>query len=267
MDMLERMLAVARRAGDMAREQAGSLRRDEIFRKGTVDMVTRVDRDLETFIRGELATAYPEVAFYGEEGSYEPLEDSERVFIVDPLDGTTSYIHGHPFYSISLAYREAGVTRLGVVHLPAFGETYWARLGGGAFHDGRRLRVSDTTELIDSLAATGFACVRARLQPDGVPLFGDMIHRLRGIRRCGSAAVDLCYVAEGRYDLYWELYLQPWDIAAGVLMVQEAGGRITDLRGGDAFESQRHLVASNGRVHEAFLAVATRYPLPRLPSA
>lgn len=265
--MLERMLAVARRAGDLAREQAGSLRRDEIFHKGSVDMVTRVDRDLETFIRTELAAAHPDVAFYGEEGSYEPLEDSERVFIVDPLDGTTSYIHGHPFYSISLAYREAGVTRLGVVHLPAFGETYWVRRGGGAFHDGRRLQVSGTPVLVESLAATGFACVRARLQPDGVPLFAEVIHRLRGIRRCGSAAVDLCYVAEGRYDLYWELYLQPWDIAAGVLMVQEAGGLVTDLRGGDGYESGRHLVASNGRVHGEFLAIAAKYPLPRLPSA
>lgn len=260
--MLEHMLAVARQAGDLARHQAGSLRPDEIFHKGSVDMVTRVDRDLESFIRTELARAFPAVAFHGEEGDYEPLGSQDRVFIVDPLDGTTSYIHGHPFYSVSMAYREAGVTRLGVVHLPAFNETYWVRRGGGAFHDGRRLHVSDTTALIESLAATGFACVRARLTPDGVPLFADLIHRLRGIRRCGSAAVDLCYVAEGRYDLYWELHLQPWDSAAGVLMVEEAGGRVTDLRGGSAFEAQRHLVASNGRVHDEFLAIAARYPLP-----
>lgn len=264
MDLLETMLTVAREAGDEARRRCGCLSPDEVFHKSSVDMVTRVDRDLEERLRQGLEKACPEVAFFGEEGTYGALDQAERVFIVDPLDGTTSYIHGHPFYSISLAYREAGVTRLGVVHLPAFGETYWAQLGGGAFHDGRRLQVSDTADLIESLAATGFAGVRARVQPDGLALFNDLIYRLRGIRRCGSAAIDLCYVAEGRYDLYWELYLQPWDSAAGELMVREAGGRVSDLRGGADHEAQRHLVASNGRVHDAFLAVAAGYPLPAL---
>jgi len=230
-----------------------------------VDLVTRVDRDLEESIRTDLAQAFPDVAFYGEEGAYGALADYPRVFIVDPLDGTTSFVHGHPFYSISIAYREDGTTRLGVVALPAFGETYWAQRGAGAFHDGRRLRVSDTAVLIESLAATGFACVRARLKPDGLPLFNDLIYRIRGIRRCGSAAIDLCYVAEGRYDLYWELHLQPWDTAAGVLMVREAGGRVTDLGGGPEHEPRRHLVASNGLVHDEFLAVAARYPLPEPP--
>jgi myo-inositol-1(or 4)-monophosphatase len=260
MDMLEQMICIAQRAGTVAREQSGCLGRDDIFHKGSVDLVTRVDRELEDRIRSELAEVCPEVAFYGEEGSYGRLSDYDRVFIVDPLDGTTSYIHGHPFYSISMAYREGGVTRLGVVHLPSFQETYWVQLGAGAFHDGRRLHVSDTPVLLEALAATGFACVRARLQPDGVPLFTDLIYRIRGIRRCGSAAIDLCYVAEGRYDLYWEMHLQPWDTAAGVLMVQEAGGRVTDLAGAGGFEERRHLVASNGRVHEEFLAVAARHP-------
>ena len=262
MDLLEQMLRIARHAGQLAREQSGRLSRDDIFHKGSVDMVTRVDRELEEFIRAELAAICPQVAFFGEEGSYGKLADCDRVFIVDPLDGTTSYIHGHPFYSVSMAYREDGVTRLGVVHLPSFQETYWARQGEGAFHDGRRLHVSDTPVLLESLAATGFACVRARLQPDGVPLFTDLIYRIRGIRRCGSAAIDLCYVAEGRYDLYWEMHLQPWDTAAGVLMVQEAGGRVTDLAGGNDFEARRHLAASNGLVHDEFLAVAARHPWP-----
>lgn len=262
MDVLAEMIRIAQRAGEMARQQSGRLSRDDIFYKGSIDLVTRVDRDLEDVIRTELAGLCPAVAFYGEEGSYGKLADCDRVFIVDPLDGTTSYVHGHPFYSISMAYREGGVTQLGVVYLPFFRETYWVRQGGGAFHDGRRLHVSDTPLLLESLAATGFACVRAHLQPDGVPLFAEMIYRLRGIRRCGSAAIDLCYVAEGRYDLFWEISLQPWDTAAGVLMVQEAGGRVTDLAGGDEFEGHRHLVASNGLVHAEFLAVAARHPRP-----
>jgi len=260
--MLHTMVAVAQQAGRIAQEHAGRLRRDEIFHKGSTDMVTRVDRELEDLIRSELARAFPAVAFHGEEGSYDPLADLPRVFVVDPLDGTTSFIHGHPFYSVSLAYREAGVTRLGVVYLPAFGETYWSVHGSGAFHDGRRLHVSDTAVLIEALAATGFACVRARLEPDGLPLFNDMIYRIRGIRRCGSAAIDLCYVAEGRYDLYWELNLSPWDTAAGALMVREAGGRVTDLAGGDAMDARRHIAASNGLLHDEFLAIAAHYPRP-----
>jgi myo-inositol-1(or 4)-monophosphatase len=261
--MLQTLIEVARRAGCIAQEHAGRLRRDEVFHKGDTDLVTHVDQELEAFIRDALAKAFPGVAFYGEEGSYAALADQERVFIVDPLDGTTSFVHGHPFYSVSLAYREEGLTRLGVVYLPAFAELYWAQLGGGAFHDGQRLQVSETQLLIESLAATGFACVQARLKPDGLPLFNDLIYRIRGIRRCGSAAVDLCYVAEGRYDLFWELNLQPWDTAAGVLMVHEAGGRVSDLGGGPEFEARRHLVASNGRVHNEFLAVAARYPRPQ----
>lgn len=260
--MLQSLMTVARRAGRIAQEHAGRLRRDEIFHKGSTDMVTRVDRELEDLIRSDLAAAFPDVAFYGEEGQYGALAEQNRVFIVDPLDGTTSFIHGHPFYSVSLAYREAGVTRLGVVYLPAFGETYWSVLGGGAFRDGRRLHVSDTRALIEALAATGFACVRARLTPDGLPLFNDMIYRIRGIRRCGSAAIDLCYVAEGRYDLFWELNLSPWDTAAGTLMVREAGGRVTDLAGGDAMDTRRHVAASNGLLHDEFLAIAAGHPRP-----
>lgn len=259
-EMLRQMMEIACRAGEVARGHAGRLAREDVYHKSSVDMVTRLDRELEAMIRDGLAEAFPEVAFYGEEGEYGRLEDFERVFIVDPLDGTTSFIHGHPFYSISLAYREGEESRLGVVHLPAFRETYWAERGKGAYHDGNRIHVSRTDRLLESLVATGFACVRERVQPDNIPLFCDTIYRVRGVRRCGSAAADLCYVADGRYDLFWELRLSPWDIAAGTLIVQEAGGLVTDLDGGNRYEAKRHLVASNGRVHEEFLALAAAHP-------
>jgi myo-inositol-1(or 4)-monophosphatase len=257
--MIESLIEITQQAGRIAHGHFGKLAGDEVFHKSSVDMVTRIDRELETFLQQELGRAFPGVAFFGEEGEYGSLRELDRVFVVDPLDGTTSYIHGHPFYSVSVGLREGGQTTAGVVYLPYFDQTYWAVRGEGAFHDGRRLQVSQTTELIDSLAATGFACVRARLEHNNLPLFNDLMPRLRGIRRCGSAAIDLCYVASGIYDLYWEYQLQPWDIEAGVLIVQEAGGQVSDLAGGPDYEGNRHFVASNGRVHDEFLAVARKH--------
>ncbi len=254
--MIESLIEIARQAGRKAHQHFGKLTGEDVFHKGRVDMVTRIDREVEDFLRLELDRAFPGVAFYGEEGSYGDLAALDRVFVVDPLDGTTSYIHGHPFYSVSIGLREQGRTTAGVVYLPYFDQVYWAVRGGGAFHDGKRLHVSQTPELLDSLAATGFACVRARLERTNLPLFTELMPRLRGIRRCGSAAIDLCYVAEGIYDLYWEFQLQPWDIEAGVLIVEEAGGRVSDLAGGPDYAGKRHFVASNGRVHEEFLAVS-----------
>lgn len=254
--MIATLIDIARRAGKKAHAHFGRLTAGDVDRKSSVDMVTRIDREVEEFLRAELACAFPDVAFYGEEGSYGNLADLDRVFVVDPLDGTTSYIHGHPFYSVSLGLREGGRTTAGVVYLPYFDQVYWAERGKGAFHDGRPIQVSRTDQLIDSLAATGFACVRARLEHTNLPLFADVMPRIRGIRRCGSAAIDLCYVAQGIYDLYWEFQLQPWDFEAGVLILEEAGGRVTDLAGGPGYAARRHLLASNGRVHDEFLAIA-----------
>ena len=257
--MIQPIIDIVRQAGRMAHGHFRKLSGQDVFHKSSVDMVTRIDRELEDFLRDRLGGAFPGVGFYGEEGEYGSLEQFDRVFVVDPLDGTTSYIHGHPFYSVSVGLREDGRTSAGVVYLPYFDQVYWAVRGEGAFRDGQRLHVSATDRLIDSLAATGFACVRARLERDNLPLFAEVMPRIRGIRRCGSAAIDLCYVAEGIYDLYWEYQLQPWDIEAGVLLVQEAGGRASDLAGGPDYAASRHFVASNGQVHEEFLALARKH--------
>lgn len=254
--MIDRLRQIVRRAGKIARTQGGKLTRGDISSKGEVDLVTRVDREIETFLRDALAREFPGIAFIGEEGDYADASDRDRVFIADPLDGTTSFVHGHPFYSISLAYREEGEALAGVVYLPYFDEIYYAQKDRGAFWNGSPITVSDTSQLIEALAGTGFACVRARKDPDNLPLFNDIVYRLRGIRRCGSAAIDLCYVAQGRYDLFWEYNLQSWDIAAGVLIVREAGGVVTDLAGSPEFEANKHLVASNGTVHDQFLEIA-----------
>jgi myo-inositol-1(or 4)-monophosphatase len=257
--MIESLIEITQQAGRIAHGHFGKLAGDDVFHKSSVDMVTRIDRELEEFLQQKLGRAFPGVAFYGEEGDYGSLAELDRVFVVDPLDGTTSYIHGHPFYSVSVGLREGGQTTAGVVYLPYFDQTYWAVRGQGAFHDGERLHVSPTDQLIDSLAATGFACVRARLARNNLPLFTDVMPRIRGIRRCGSAAIDLCYVADGTYDLYWEYQLQPWDIEAGALILDEAGGRVSDLAGTPDYEGSRHFLASNGRVHDEFLAISRGY--------
>ena len=196
---------------------------------------------------------FPDLGFLGEEGTAGSRPTGGRYFVVDPIDGTTNFIHGLPHYCISLAYKEQGRTVLGAVYVPYFDDFYHAMPGQGACRNGERIRVSRTTTLINALGATGFACVRQRVANDNVPIFSRAIYELRGVRRLGSAAIDMCMVAEGKFDLYWEINIRPWDIAAGALLVQEAGGRVTDLDGGSAYEERDQVVGSNGLLHEAFL--------------
>lgn len=241
-------------AGDITRRHFGTLREQDIEFKSEADLVTPIDREVEDFLRERLRQLCPDAGFLGEEsaGHGEPFGD--RGFVVDPIDGTASFVHSIPYYSISLAYKEHGQTVLGMVYLPEFGDLYYAERGGGAWKNGsRRLHVSRTDRLINAMGSTGFACVRARLKPDNLPIFNAAIYRIRGIRRLGSAAIDLSFVAEGRFDLYWEINISPWDIAAGILLVQEAGGTVTDLDGGPDAEGRRQILATNGALHPAFL--------------
>lgn len=257
--MLEQLLIIMRQAGVIARAHFGRLQDEDIHYKGALDLVTTADHAIEDFLREQLARAFPGIAFWGEEGHSGSFEQHDRVFIVDPLDGTTGFVHGHPFHSISLGYRHDARMQIGVVYLPYFDEIFYAERGHGAFWDGKRIQVSGARELIESLGATGFACVRARAKPDNLPLFNDMIYRLRGVRRCGSAAADLCYVAAGMYEVFWEYCLEPYDVAAGCVIVEEAGGKVTDLTGGPDYLTAGHIVASNGRVHDEFVEVSSGY--------
>ncbi len=257
--MIQEVEPILREAGTIAHNYWGALNSADVEFKGSVDLVTKADKEIEDFLRQRLLSEFPGTEFFGEEGDYGALDQMAKVFIADPLDGTTNFVHRHPFYSISVGYREHGTTRFGAVYLPEFDALYHAELGRGAYLNGQPIHVSKAATLIDSLASTGFACVRQRVKPNNLPLFEEAILRIRGIRRCGSAAADLCYVAEGRYDLFWEYNLSPWDIAAGVLIVSEAGGRVSDFTGGNDFERQRQLAASNGAVHSEFLEIATGY--------
>ncbi len=251
-----RFLAVAKdaalRAGAVLKEGMGQRR--EIAFKGAIDLVTEMDRRSERLIVGLLLEAFPDHAVLAEEEAR--IENRSRfTWIIDPLDGTTNYAHGFPSFAVSIGLEQDGEMVLGVVHDPLRGELFSAARGRGACLNGVRLAVSENEVLIRSLLATGFPYDRAQSAENNLNYFTAMIMQCQEVRRCGSAALDLCAVAAGRLDGYWELKLGPWDVAAGSLIVQEAGGRVTDLSGGRFSIRGREIVASNGRIHGAMLSV------------
>jgi len=220
--------------------------------KGEVDLVTVADRQSEAMIRERIRTHFPTHDVMGEEGTR--IETgSEYKWYVDPLDGTTNFAHGYPVFCVSLAVERAGVRIAGVVYDPTRNELFSTEKGKGARLNGRELRVSATTKLAECLVATGFPSHKRHQNPN-IYFYHQLTLRSHGVRRAGSAALDLCNVAAGRFDGFWEFNLNPWDTAAGVLLVEEAGGRVTDFSGG-AFEiASRETLASNGHVHESLLA-------------
>jgi myo-inositol-1(or 4)-monophosphatase len=248
--VIDTALAIAREAGDLLLERFGRLSGAEIGRKGPRDLVTAADRDAEALIARRLAEAFPDHGLIGEEGAGRDAGDGPT-WIVDPLDGTTNFVHGIPVFCVSLGLVEAGRPVLGVVHAPALRQTFWGAPGQGAYEGEKPLAVSVTPMLSEALLATGFAYDIDRLPDDNLDNLARLAKATRGIRRLGSAALDLAYVASGRFDGYWELHLNPWDVAGGAALVLAAGGTITDFRGGDAWLRGRHLIASNGMIHEA----------------
>ncbi|WP_243094419.1 inositol monophosphatase family protein [Thermus thalpophilus] len=221
-------------------------------KSGPTDLVTQADREAEEAIKNLLLSRFPEAGFLGEEGGGEGGKALR--FIVDPLDGTVNYAHGFPFYGVSLALEVEGVIQVGVVRDTARGETFYALRGGGAYLDGRPIRVTERAELLGSLLATGFPYDVAK-DPENLTYFARALRRGLLVRRPGAAALDLAYVAAGRLEGFWEVKLNPWDVAAGWLLVEEAGGRVTDLEGRPYHLGHRYIVATNGRIHEALLRV------------
>jgi myo-inositol-1(or 4)-monophosphatase len=244
---LEAALSAARSAGDVLRISFGA--EHAITYKGEVDLVTEVDEEAERVIREELLGTFPTYGMLAEEGGKLAGEEDAR-WIVDPLDGTTNYAHGLPIFCVSIALERSGEVVLGVVHDPMGEETFVAQRGRGATLNGDPIRVSDTDELIRALIVTGFPYDRAEM-PEALELFGRLAATTRGMRRLGSAALDLCYVASGRLDGYYERGIWPWDLAAGSVILEEAGGKLTNYRGDDLDLAGREIVASNGRLHAA----------------
>jgi myo-inositol-1(or 4)-monophosphatase len=244
--------AVVREAGRYLRENLG--RRVEVSLKGDVDLVTPFDLGAQEILVGRLSAAFPAHGFLAEEGLARPGSSDWR-WIIDPLDGTTNYAHAFPVFSVSAALERAGRVVLGFVYDPMREEMFTASAGRGAFLNGAAIRVSGVSELGSSLLATGFPYDLRTSPVNNMGHWGRFIVRAQAIRRCGSAALDLCYVARGRFDGFWELKLKPWDVAAGALIVAEAGGRVSDLRGAEFVLEAPGIVATNGLIHRGMLDV------------
>ena len=251
--MIDLAREVALEAGDILMERFGRLSGAEIERYGARDVVTAADRAAEQHITRRLRAARSGIPVLGEEGSRDAAggPPQGRVWIVDPLDGTVNFVQGIPLFAVSIGLVEDGRPLLGVVHLPALGQTFWGAPGSGAFEGQRPICVSATPELESAIVATGFAYDRNRLGDDNFENLRRVILAARGIRRMGAAAIDLAYVASGRLDGFWELHLKPWDVAGGAALIRAAGGVVTDRNGGEDWLHGGHIVATNGLLHEA----------------
>ena len=251
-DFLDIASEAARRAGALLRENIQGRR--EITFKGDINLVTEMDVRSERALVETLLTSFPGHGIIAEEETSIRTE-SGFVWIIDPLDGTTNYAHGYPCFSVSIALEQEGEIIVGVVYDPMRDELFAARKGQGATLNGKKIHVSSVDTLIKSLLATGFPYDRKVSDKNNLDFFNDLLMASQEIRRDGSAALDLCSVASGRFDGFWELKLKPWDVAAGSLIVREAGGAVSDFSGARFSIHGDEILASNGRVHEQMLAV------------
>jgi len=249
---LEAAIDAARAAGDLLRGRLGATH--QIRHKGPADLVTEMDRQAEDLIAGMLREAFPAYGLVGEEGGEQLVADNPR-WLVDPLDGTANYSRGYPFFAVSIALEQDKELTVGVVYNPILDELFVAERGGGATLDGRPIQVSSTVSLDDSIVASGFPYDAWTNDDDNGREWHRFIKRALSLRSDGAAALDLCHVATGRLDGFWELELGPWDMAAGALIVQEAGGTVTHIGGGPFSPYQRGVLATNGHLHAEMLAV------------
>ena len=234
-------------AGDICKKEQHNLKTSDLEFKNPKDLVTIIDKRVESFLIQEIKTRYSEHDILGEETGRSG-NSSRYLWIIDPIDGTTSFVHGQPFYAVSIALEKDGELILGAVYAPELNQLFTAQLGKGAFLNDIPINVSNTEHLIDAVMATGFACIRAGLEENNLIHFNNIVPRLRDIRRYGSAAIDLCYVACGKLDGFWEMQLNIYDIAAGALIVREAGGNLSDFSGGSDFP-EKGILAANSSLH------------------
>lgn len=254
--MLNFAVQIARAAGGILIDRLG---RAQVSHKGTIDLVTEADLAAEELIIDRIRSHYPRHAILAEESGASPgitsiSGDSDWKWIVDPLDGTTNYSHGYPCFCVSIAIERAGRIEIGVVYDPMRDEVFAAERGQGATLNGRRMRVSEVEDLNRAMLCTGFP-YNVRERPDFARDFTNFTMSAQAVRRDGSAAIDLAYVACGRFDGFWEDGLNPWDIAAGILLIQEAGGRVSDFRDAPLDIYTPKVLASNGLVHKAMMGV------------
>lgn len=243
---------LARQAGELLTEKF--TKENQVYYKGSIDLVTEADKMSEELILREISRRYPEHGIMSEE-SDQKNEQAALRWIIDPLDGTTNYAHGFPFFCVSIALEEEGDVVLGVIYDPIRDELFTSEKQGGVYCNGRKLLISSVNDLSRSLLATGFPYDIRVSKDNNLNFFCAMAVKAQAIRRPGAAALDLAYLAAGRLDGFWELKLKPWDTAAGCLMVTEAGGIISDMEGKTWNLFSPNLVASNGLIHEQMMSV------------
>jgi len=263
--LLDAAIEASKKAGALLQDYARSGFRIE--HKNPINLVTDADHAAERCVIEHLRTQFPSHGFLAEEQGRVDHSPSPYLWIIDPLDGTTNFAHGYPAYCVSIGLEYHGRCILGVIFDPSRDELFTAVEKGGAHLNGNPIHVSGTTTLGASLLVTGFAYDIRDTPRNNLDHFAKFALKAQGLRRTGSAALDLCYVAAGRFDGFWEVRLNPWDMAAGSVIAQEAGGRLTDFRGNPLSIYEQELVASNGHIHQAMLTVLHDNPASTTPSA
>jgi len=252
------VIRVAKLAGDFIRQERKNFDSDRIEYKGLNDLVSYVDKTAEEIIVTELEKALPEAGFVTEEKTTTKIGECYN-WIIDPLDGTTNFIHGVPSFSVSIALKEYDELVLGVVYEINLDECFYAWKDAPAFLNGKEIKVSNNPSVGGSLIATGFPYYDFEKQPAYIALFTELMKSCHGLRRLGSAAVDLAYTACGRFEAFYEYNLNPWDIAAGVVIVRQAGGHVANFNGGDEVLNSRQLLATNGKITGEMLGIIQKY--------
>ncbi|MEW6457339.1 MAG: inositol monophosphatase family protein [Acidobacteriota bacterium] len=243
---------IAKEAGLILKERFGKV--EDVDYKGAVNLVTEADFVSQDFTKKEINRNFPEHGILSEENLEENSSSNFR-WIIDPLDGTTNYAHNFPIFSVSIALEENKEIVLGVVYNPILDELFWAEKGKGAYLNGSRIKVSSVSSLSESLLATGFPYDIRESDENNLNYFSKFALRAQAIRRCGSAALDMCYVGCGRFDGYWEIKLSPWDVAAGILIVKEADGMVSDFNGSEIDMYSKEVLASNGKIHSQMIQI------------
>ncbi len=254
-EFLKEAIAVALKSGEMIRRHVGKAK--DISFKGAADLVTDVDKRSEALIKSYLAKKFPTHQFLGEEGGGDRTGCAYR-WVVDPIDGTTNFVHDLPYFSVSIALESDCKPVLGVVYDPVHNELFHAVKGGGAFLNKKSIKVSKVKELKQSLLCTGFAYELKDTRDSNVEHFVDFLLAAQAIRRLGSASLDMCYVACGRFDGYWEVGLKPWDTAAALIILKEAGGKATKFNGSPYSHYDQEILVSNGLLHKKMEDVLMR---------
>ena len=248
--------SIIKRAGAISLEYKARLGEVRVDRKSEKDLVTEADVAVEQYLVEQIKQRYPDHAIVGEEtGTH---EGSEYRWIIDPIDGTGSFVHDLPYYSTSIALEHKGELVLAAVYAPVLGELFMAEKGKGATLNGKPIGVSACDTLSDAMLGTGFACLRNDLEHNNLPYFAAIAPKIRGIRRLGTCAIDLSYVACGRFDGFWELDLKIYDMSAGMLILTEAGGTVTDFSGHSTDNLPGELLATNGILHKEMAEILTR---------